>query len=52
MPFVPEKKHHKYKVAITVHGPKTKAQIKRFRVALKKAVSKVRGKLRETKPKK
>ena len=52
MPFVPEKKHHKYKVAITVQGPKTRAQIKRFRAAMKKAVKKVRGKLRETKPKK
>jgi hypothetical protein len=52
MPFVPEKKSHSYKATITVRGPKTAAQIKRFRAALKKAISKVRGKMRETKPKK
>jgi hypothetical protein len=52
MPFRPEKKTHRYRATITVAGPKDKTAFKRFRAALKKAARIVRGKVKESKPRK
>jgi hypothetical protein len=52
MPFRPEKKTHRYRATITVSGPRDKGPFKKFRAALKKAVKAVRGKVKESKPRK
>jgi hypothetical protein len=52
MPFRPERKTHTYRATITVSGPKDKGAFNRFRAALKKAAKTVRGKVKESKPRK
>jgi hypothetical protein len=52
MPFRPEKKTHTYRATITVAGPRDKAPFKKFRAALKKVARTVRGKVKESKPRK
>ena len=52
MPFRPEKKAHTYKATITVAGERAKPAFDRFRAALKKAAKTVRGKIKESKPRK
>jgi hypothetical protein len=52
MPFRPEKKTQTYRATITVSGEPTKAAFKKFRAALKKAAKTVRGKIKESRPRK
>jgi hypothetical protein len=52
MPFRPEKKAHAYRATITVSGPRDKGPFNKFRAALRKAAKTVRGKVKESKPRK
>jgi hypothetical protein len=52
MPFRPEKKTHTYRATVTVAGPRDKAAFRKFRAALKKVARTVRGKIKESKPRK
>ena len=49
--FTPTKKTHSYRAEIKVAGPRKASEMKSFRKALKKLGRKVKGKVRERKPK-
>ena len=49
--WTPTKKTHSYRAEIKVVGPRKPSEMKSFRKALKKLARKVKGKVRERKPK-